>query len=138
MTNNKELISVINLFEKDYEGKEFNVVTDNNYYGMTLKIKDGQLINKRSGEPLSVSHELLFKTRVKLQETQKKVSLHDFLEAYKAGKKVKVVYQGSEHPFNTNQFEKSEAFLPNLLSSIGLIEAITMDELLYGDFYIIE
>lgn len=37
MTNNKELIPVINLFEKDYEGKEFNVVTDNNYYGMTLK-----------------------------------------------------------------------------------------------------
>lgn len=128
MTNNKELISVINLFEKEYEGKEVNVVTDNEYYGMTLKIKGGQLINKRDGNPLSASSELLFKTKVKLH----------FLEAYKAGKKVKIVHQGEEHLFNTNQINKNEFSIINFLSSVHLIEVITMDELLYGDFYIIE
>ncbi|MBU5262056.1 hypothetical protein [Bacillus atrophaeus] len=137
--NNKKPIRVLDLFNlgEDYQGKEFKVVTDNEHYGKTITFKDGQLIDKRKGLPMLATIDLMLKTKVKFQESETKVSLDEFLEAYKLGKKVKIIYKGQSREFVKSPEELNELPGFELISILPLNKIITLNTLLYGEFYII-
>ncbi|WAT23498.1 hypothetical protein O0R52_22210 (plasmid) [Bacillus halotolerans] len=138
-TINKKPIRVMDLFNlsEEYQGKEFKVVTDNDHYGKTLTIKDGQLIDKRNGLPMLATIDLMLKTKVKFQESETKVSFNEFLEAYKLGKKVRLTYKGQSREFVKTPEELNKYPVYELISIVPLDEIITLNELLYGEFYII-
>ncbi len=138
-TNNKKPIQVMDLFNlsEEYQGKEFKVVTDNEHYGKTVTLENGQLINKRDGSTLAATTDLLLNTKVRLKEAHTKVPLNEFLDAYKTGKKVGVLYKNSLRELSNSAPKNPEESLFSFISVIPFNTVITMDELLNGEFYII-
>ncbi|MCY9186532.1 hypothetical protein [Bacillus halotolerans] len=138
-TINKKPIRVMDLFNlgEEYQGKEFKVVTDNEHYGKTIALKNGQLINKRDGSVMAATSDLLLNTKVRLKDAHTKVPLNEFLDAYKAGKKVGVLYKETLRELNNSASKNPEEPLFGFISVIPFNAVITMDELLNGEFYII-
>lgn len=149
--NTKKPIRVMELFNlgKEYQGKEFKVVTDNEHYGKTITVKNGQLINKRDGLTMAATSDLLFNTKVRIKDSKIKVSINDFLAAFKEGKKVGIAFKNEfrELDKSSNKHLKElreELSNVHVLGNISVVssvlsydEIITMDELLYGEFYIL-
>lgn len=126
------------------EGTKAKVSTDNGLYGTTVVKKDGSLVNERTGESLVLTEELL-KSKFRLVSTTKKVSLAEFLDAYKEGKKLKVILNDQHRFIQKEDLELPEE-ISDLLSAIAnpffaakafsTNDVLTFDELLSGEFYI--
>lgn len=126
------------------DGTKAKVSTDNGLYGTTVVKKAGSLVNERTGESLILTEELL-KSKFRLVSTEKKVTLSEFLDAYKDGKKLKVVL-ADHHRF----IQKEDLDLPEEISDLltaianpffaakafSTNDVLTFDELLAGEFYI--
>ncbi|MGV7000234.1 hypothetical protein ACWA2C_16235 [Priestia megaterium] len=124
------------------EGQEAIARTENDLYGTTIVKKGNTFLNARTNKPLELTSELM-STKFRLVNKEEQVTLGAFLQAYKAGKKVKVEI-GSAH----RMMQKSDSDIPQELSSLFSVVAtvvgapiptnfMSMEELTEGKFFIV-
>ncbi len=142
MTTTSEFITLIELLGEGIpNGQAAQVITDNELYGTTVIKKDNGLYNKRTGDPLMISSELL-QTKFKIIKEERALTLGAFVEAYRDGKKVKIVL-GDKHRILQNIDEdlpEELSFIEMMLSvkSVSINQVVTMEELMNGKFYVLE
>jgi hypothetical protein len=132
------------------EGQKAKVSTDNSLYGITVVKHQGKLLNDRDGSTLPLTNELL-KTKFRLVNTERKVTFDLFLLAYQEGKKLKIV-MGKNYRF-IQKGAKEENEIPNIVNDIlnmivgqegkvaqstSASEAMSFEELINGEFYILD
>jgi hypothetical protein len=126
-------------------GQKFKVSTDNGLYGTTVIKKEGTLVNERTGENLVLTGELL-KSKFRSVITEQKITLEGLVDFYSEGKKIKIQV-GDTYRYVQRKAELPEE-LKQLLSAIaspimkGKVmtsdEVITFEELIKGDFYLVD
>jgi hypothetical protein len=143
MTDTKSLTVFELLADNIPNGQKAKVTTDNELYGVTVIKQENMLINCRTGQPLPLTAEVL-RTRFKPIQTETKVSLSEFLEAYQAGKKLKVVvgercrYIQKPTKESLDSFQGIMDMLPVPVKALTPNDFLSFDELIEGKFYVVE
>lgn len=143
MTSTKSF-TVLDLLAPNFpEGQKAKVSTDNNLYGITVQKSGNTLLNVRTGEPLSLTTELI-NTKFRLVNEEKKVTLSEFLVAYTQGRKLKISI-GDKYRYIQKAQQDIEEELNQIIDSFRLPlhavsgdEIMTMEELIEGNFYIVD
>lgn len=123
------------------EGSKFKITTDNELYGATVMVQSGTLINVRNGLPMIPTIDLIH-SKFRAVKTEHELSLSNFLEAYRAGEKLKIV-MGDRYRFIQKEEDDRPEELKQLMSILPVHvvhggDFMTMEELLEGKFYIIK
>lgn len=122
-------------------GTKFKVSTDNDLYGTTVEKTDDAIVNSRTGQPLALTATLVT-SKFRVVSTDKQITLGAFLEAYRAGKKLKVEV-GDKYRFVQKQDDILPEELKQLMKvlpiqAVGMDDVMTFEELTEGKFYIVE
>ncbi|MEB2276959.1 hypothetical protein LAV82_23355 [Bacillus sp. ILBB4] len=124
------------------EGQQAIARTENDLYGTTIVKKGNTFLNARTNKPLELTSELM-STKFRLVNKEEQVTLGAFLQAYNAGKQVKVEI-GKAH----RVLQKVEDDVPKELMGLFSLVAevigapiptnfMTMEELTEGKFFIL-
>lgn len=122
------------LLDDKLDGAKATAISNNVLFNITF-IRDGNtLINERTGKPALITKELL-QSKFKLVNEEKEVTINEMLQAYQQGKKIKIEFK------HYNRYIQRQTYPVcgyQTATSTDKLELLTIDELMYGKFYIVE
>lgn len=124
------------------EGQEAIARTENDLYGTTIVKKGNTFLNARTNKPLELTSELM-STKFRLVNKEEQVTIGAFLQAYNAGKRVKVEIGAAKRVMQKTEDDvpKEVMGLFNLVAEVvGApipTNFMSMEELTEGKFFIL-
>lgn len=124
------------------EGQEAIARTENDLYGTTIVKKGNTFLNARTNKPLELTSELM-STKFRLVNKEEQVTLGAFLQAYNAGKRVKVEIGTSQRVMQKTDDDVPKEVM-GLFSLVAEVVGapiptnfMSMEELTEGKFFIL-